>query len=285
MTTPFEHPADPFAAVESEVGWPPAPVADWGPADTDPAAALDTAPARSARPARLALGLASLAADRLRGGVRTNDTLAVTVGLLGRTADGSAAFARWVSSPPARAARRGASWASGLPGVKRLRGPVERARVNVARMTSEARVRGQATVTAGRDDATAFVKVTVDDTISWAQAQAVPRIIDGLVPQLVNEVVPKIIEGAMPEIKEHVLPAVIEDLANEPAIRDLIMEQSRSALSDAAGELRSSTASADDRVESAFRRIFHGTRAESADEPPTVGETPADEAGGPTPGG
>ncbi len=83
-------------------------------------------------------------------------------------------------------------------------------------MAADARMRGQITVAAGRADARAFVQSTVDDGIGWAQAEAVPRIVDGLVPQLVDEVVPRIIEGAMPEIRARVLPVVIEDLTNDP---------------------------------------------------------------------
>ncbi len=49
-----------------------------------------------------------------------------------------------------------------------------------------------------------------------------------------------------------------------PELRDLIMEQSRTVIGDAADQLRTSTASADDRVESAFRRMFPGSNHEAA---------------------
>jgi hypothetical protein len=98
----------------------------------------------------------------------------------------------------------------------------------------------------------------VDEILLWAQAQAVPRIVDGLVPHLIDDVVPKIIDGVLPEIRARVLPVVIEDLATEPRLRELILEQSRTAVGEATEQLRASTASADDRVESAFRRFFPG---------------------------
>ena len=135
-------------------------------------------------------------------------------------------------------------------------------------MTADARMRGQITVAAGRADARTFVQSTVDDGIGWAQADAVPRIVDGLVPQLVDEVVPRIIEGVMPEIRARVLPVVIEDLTNEPKLRELILEQSRSVIGDAADQLRTSTASADDRVESAFRRLIRSPEPEERPDQP-----------------
>jgi hypothetical protein len=281
MTTPLEPPVEPpegpLADAARPYAWYGAEPADptayeatapWAPEPAD--RLLEPEPERlgpaQARPARLVVGLASLAADRIRSGAGTNDALVVTVGLLGRTADGSVAFARRLSSRPIRVARFGGGLAAKLPGLRRLGSPVDRARERFNRMAADARMRGQITVAAGRADARTFVQSTVDDGIGWAQAEAVPRIVDGLVPQLVDKVVPRIIEGAMPEIRARVLPVVIEDLTNEPRVRDLIMEQSRTGLGDAADQLRTSTASADDRVESAFRRMFPGSNHEGGDQ-------------------
>jgi hypothetical protein len=193
-------------------------------------------------PARLALGLTALADERVRPSRGPGETLALTVGLVGRAADGTLALARRVSARPLRTAGRGAAGALRLPGLRRLRGPadVTRARVNDA--AAQARERGLATVAAGRREAVAFIQSTVDDVLLWAQAQAVPRIVDGLVPHLVDDVVPKIIDGVLPEIRARVLPVVIEDLATEPRIRELITEQSRTAVGEAAQQLRASSA-------------------------------------------
>jgi hypothetical protein len=49
---------------------------------------------------------------------------------------------------------------------------------------------------------------------------------------------------------------VIEDLTHSREFRELITEQSRDAVSDAAVDLRDSAAVADDRVEAGFRRLF-----------------------------
>ena len=62
----------------------------------------------------------------------------------------------------------------------------------------------------------------------------------------------------MPEIRAKLLPAVIDDLADSPQLRDLMLEQGRGVVGDAAQHLRSTTASADDRVESAFRKLVKG---------------------------
>ncbi|MGE5827027.1 MAG: hypothetical protein ACM30G_01500 [Micromonosporaceae bacterium] len=212
-------------------------------------------------PARLALGLTALADERVRPSRGAGETLALTVGLVGRAADGTLALARRVGVSPLRTASRGAAEALRLPGLRRLRGPADRTRTRVSDAAAQARGRGVATVAAGRREAVIFIQSTMDDLLLWAQTQAVPRIVDGLVPQLVDDVVPKILDGVLPEIRARVLPAVIEDLAAEPRIRELIMEQSRTAVGDATQQLRTSTASADDRVESAFRRFFPGPQA------------------------
>jgi hypothetical protein len=156
---------------------------------------------------------------------------------------------------PARLAARTATWASRLPGANVPRRSLWRSRERIDRMVAEARDRGAAAVAESRADATAFVQTTVNDAIAWAQAQAIPQIVDGLVPHMVDSVVPRIIDGAMPEIRSRVLPVVIEDLTNDPQVRDLVVEQGRGAVGEAAEHLRNTTASADDRVESAFRRL------------------------------
>jgi hypothetical protein len=133
------------------------------------------------------------------------------------------------------------------------------------RVAGEARKRGETAVAAGRADASAFLQANVADGIAWAQARAVPQIVDGLVPHLVDKVVPRLIDGAMPEIRSRVLPIVIEDLTKDPRVRDLVVEQGRGVVGEAAQQLRTTTATADDRVESAFRRLVRSpTTAEES---------------------
>jgi hypothetical protein len=145
---------------------------------------------------------------------------------------------------------------------------------------ADARLRGQATVKAGRADAVAFLRTSIDDGLAWTQKQAVPRIVDGMMPYLVDDVMPRIIEGAMPEIRTRVLPVVIDDLSHDPRIRDLVQEQSRGMAGEAVQQMRTTTAAADDRVEAAFRRGRHGAApaggpaAESGDPPAAERPTP-----------
>ena len=216
--------------------------------------------------ARLALGIAVLAAERLRPGSPASDAFATGVGLLQQTATEARTLVERFMGPPGRLALRTMDWASTRSGSDSPKGSFSRSRDMIGRVVAEARKRGEATLAAGRADASAFVQANVTDGIAWAQAQAVPQIVDGLVPHLVDEVVPRLIDGALPEIRARVLPVVIDDLTNDPRVRDLVLEQGRSAVGEATHSLRSTTATADDRVESAFRRLVHGPPA--ADQPP-----------------
>jgi hypothetical protein len=136
-------------------------------------------------------------------------------------------------------------------------------------MMLDARRRGAQTVAAGRAEASALVQSTVTDGLAWAQAQAVPQIVDGLVPHLVDEVVPRLIDGVMPEVRERVLPVIIDDLTHDPQVRDLVLEQGRGVVGDAALHLRTTTSSADDRVESAFRKLVRKGEASTPDVEPS----------------
>jgi hypothetical protein len=260
----------------------------WWPADDDAATSWlperepppvnpETAPPTNPRPVRLALGLAILAAERLRATGSTDNNaerprnpgpsaaFVTGVGLLQQTAAEAREVAKRAMDRPARLASRTATWASRLPGANVPRRSLWRSRERIDRMVAEARDRGAAAVAESRADATAFVQATVSDAITWAQAQAIPQIVDGLVPHLVDSVVPRIIDGAMPEIRSRVLPVVIDDLTTDPRVRELAMEQGRGAVGEAAEHLRTTSASADDRVESAFRRLVRRSDEQPSD--------------------
>ena len=225
-------------------------------------------PGQRPRPGRMVLGLASLAAERLRGGAPPSRALATGVGLVQESAAGARDLARRMLEPAARMAADAVDRASMLPGADRPLRTLERSRARLAEVMARARLRGQATVAAGRADAQAFVQASVADTLSWAQARAVPQLVDGLVPHLVDEVVPRILEGTLPEIRTRVLPAVIDDLANSPQVRELVLEQGKSVAGEAAENLRGTTATADDRVESAFRRLIRSPEPEDRPDQP-----------------
>ncbi|GEM_PF-3453199 len=210
-------------------------------------------PDPSAHPIRLALGIAVLAAERLRPGAPSTEAFMTGVGLLQQTATEARGLARRVIGPPARIAFRTVGWTSSSPSPDGPDRPISRSRERLDRLVAAATKRGEATVAAGRADAAAFLQASVSDGIAWAQAQAVPQIVDGMVPHLVEDVVPRLIDGVMPEIRARVLPAVIDDLTHDPRLRELLLEQGRGAVGEATQRLRATTATADDRVESAFR--------------------------------
>ena len=79
-------------------------------------------------------------------------------------------------------------------------------------------------------------------------------------------------------------PAVIDDLTHSPQVRELMLEQGRGVVGEAAQHLRSSTAAADDKLESAFRRLVRApapdgeTTAELTAEPATGSVPPPADA-------
>lgn len=107
------------------------------------------------------------------------------------------------------------------------------------------------------DAAKGLVRRAATKPLTWAETALIPRIVDDLMPYLISSVVPRIIDGALPHIREKILPIIIEDLTESPQLRELITEQSRDVVADAAMDLRDSTAAADDRVEAGFRRLFN----------------------------
>jgi hypothetical protein len=157
-----------------------------------------------------------------------------------------------------------------------------RSRRRLGRIVSDAKKRGEASVAAGRADASAFVQASVKDGIAWARAQVVPQIIDAMLPYFLENVIPRVIDGVMPEIRSRVLPGVIDDLTRDPRLRDLVLEQSKGAVGEATQHLRATTANADDRVERAFRRRGRGQaqtddKETAATEPGETPQPPTDE--------
>ena len=180
-----------------------------------PAEEMDTGP----RLARLAVGLASLAAEQLRVSERADETLAAAVGLVERAAAQSRIVAqRWRTSRAVRLARFGATVVGYLPGASELRD-------RVTRLARDVRRRGNVAVATGRDEALDLIKSTVDRGIAWARDKAVPRVLDGIVPQLVNDVVPRVVD----ELRRRELDGERERI--ESAVRHVLSHRH----SDAAG--------------------------------------------------
>jgi hypothetical protein len=106
------------------------------------------------------------------------------------------------------------------------------------------------------DAARGLVRTAAAKPLTWAETVLVQKIIDDLTPYLIESVVPRVIDGIMPYLRERFLPMVIDDLTKSREFRELITEQSRDVVADAAVDLRDSAAVADDRIEAGFRRLF-----------------------------
>jgi hypothetical protein len=212
----------------------------------------EVAPAERPSLARTALGLAVLAGEKLGAQAPYHGGVATALGLLKQGSTAARRAADRFGSTSRRTAERAGHGVARLSGVAVPKALLGRARGRLA----DAERTGRATVAASREDAVLFLRAAVDNGVSWAQVQVVPKLVDGLVPHLVAEVVPRIIEGAIPEIRGRVLPVVIEDLTEDPRVRELVLEQSWGAVGEAAERLRTSTSTADDRVESAFHRLI-----------------------------
>ncbi|MBV1854495.1 hypothetical protein [Catellatospora tritici] len=232
----------------------------------------------------LALGAAVLVAERLKrlGGTdpedqqRTQDLLTSGVEPALVDARSPLAVAVGFTQQGAELARQTAVRLAetGRDQARRLRAGVDAAVPRVAPLATArdtvngARDRGRDAVTTagalgrdtlltGRAAALRAFSGTVEETVSWLERTIVPRMVDNLVPHLIDRVVPRLVEGALPEIRHKVIPVVIDDLTRDPRMQALITEQSRGMLANAADELRTTSATADDRLEESFRRLFH----------------------------
>jgi hypothetical protein len=134
--------------------------------------------------------------------------------------------------------------------------PVDKMRSAVNDAMTHARTRGQGAIASSKADASDWLQSTAGAPRKWAETKAIPQVMDDMTPYMAEEFMPKMIDAMMPHIRETVVPALIDDLTVDPRIRKMITEQSHGAVSAAADELRQVTASADDQVESAFKRTF-----------------------------
>jgi hypothetical protein len=101
----------------------------------------------------------------------------------------------------------------------------------------------------------------VDGIVPHLVNETAPEIIDGLLPHIQAAVAPQLVEGLLPEIRERVLPVVIADVADDPRVRTMVLQQSRGLLAEATDEARARAVDADDWLEQRFRRLFRRRRA------------------------
>jgi hypothetical protein len=179
---------------------------------------------------RLAFGTAVLARERLFGRARADTPIAIALGLAAQGREGAVRV------------------------VARLRRPVVKA-PSLRQALHDAGARGAIVMSRSRRDAESALREVMDDSVGWAEKKVVPKVVEDMMPYIVNTLVPKVIDGVMPQVREKVLPVLIDDLSRDPKVRKLITDQSQSAVSEAASELRETSEGADDRLEAAFNRI------------------------------
>ena len=94
-------------------------------------------------------------------------------------------------------------------------------------------------------------RIVDDQVVPYLVSSVVPRIIDGVLPYVEEQVLPRLVDAATP-LCANGCPLVIQDLTDDPLLRTLLLEQSRSIVDKATERLRGATSRADDRVEHAF---------------------------------
>ncbi len=201
------------------------------------------------------VGLAVLLNERLRASAVPREHIDLAVGLAVVGGDQARRALAAVARPPGRLAAWAASRAGRLPGTDLMRRPLREARRRWEEVVADARREGTRTVAAGRAQALRLIGSNVDDVLGWVEADVLPSTIDRIMPYLNAAVVPRVIDGAVPQIRERVLPVIITDLATDPGVRDLMLEQGRGVFGDVAQQVRTSTASADELLEAGLRRL------------------------------
>lgn len=176
---------------------------------------------------RLAWGTAVLTAERLVGRTSPNSPVAIAVGLAAQGSQGT----KKLLSRAAEAVQQASP-----PSLKKLQGLVH-----------DAGARGAIAMSRSRRDAEATLRSVRDGSVSWAETVA-------------GRYAPRFIDVVLPPIRARVLPVLVDDLSTDPKVRAMISEQSQSVIIEATDELRLTSADADDRIESVFRRLFRTER-------------------------
>ncbi len=183
---------------------PPRPPATAAPEPAAPEAAGPEAEPRGPSAVRLALGLATMAAQRLRGGVPAGDGFVTGVGLAQETALGLRELGRRVLGPASRVAAGTVKGAAMLPVAGMPVRAALRVQDRLASAVSDARARGQETIEAGRADADRVLRDRLNRGMQWATDRAVIPIVDQLAPRMAEHIVPRILaEVANGRLRAH----------------------------------------------------------------------------------
>jgi len=155
----------------------------------------------------------------------------------------------------------GAEGATAVVGKGRTAASAADRAYHVAARRGDLAVRGILRESAGRaertaNDASARLGRAADAAAGWTERHLVRRVARSMTPYLIGELAPEVIDGVLPKIRSDVVPVVIDDLAADTQIRAMVAEQSKGMLTWSVTEVRRASADADDRVETALRRLL-----------------------------
>ena len=96
----------------------------------------------------------------------------------------------------------------------------------------------------------------LDSLMPRIRDEIAPQLVDALMPKITDEVAPQLVDSLMPKIRTEVVPLILDDIVDDPAVRDLIREQSQGLFLDAIEGFRGTLADADNLTERVVRRVF-----------------------------
>jgi uncharacterized RDD family membrane protein YckC len=96
----------------------------------------------------------------------------------------------------------------------------------------------------------------VESLMPMIEAQVAPQLLDALMPKIKQEFAPELVDALMPKIRTEVVPTIMNDIVDEPAVRDLIREQSQGLFLDALEAFRGTLADADSVVDKVGRHLM-----------------------------
>ncbi len=96
----------------------------------------------------------------------------------------------------------------------------------------------------------------LDALMPKIQDEIAPQLVDALMPKIQDEIAPQLVDALMPKIRKEVVPTIMNDIVDDPAVRDLIREQSQGLFLDALEGFRTTLSNADTLGERAVRRVL-----------------------------
>ena len=96
----------------------------------------------------------------------------------------------------------------------------------------------------------------IESLMPMIEARVAPQLIDALMPRIEQEIAPQLVDALMPKIRSEVVPTIMDDIIDEPAVRDLIREQSQGLFLDAIEGFRGALADADTVVDRVGRHLL-----------------------------